>query len=193
VTVYFDVSMSVDGFIAGPNVSPDNPMGDGGEELHEWMFAGKTEQEARAWQESTFASVGAVVMGRRMLDLGIDPWGDEPAFHAPVFVVTHDAHEPIVKAGGTTYTFVTGGLHDALGLAQAAAGSRDIAIAGGADVVRQCLAAGVVDEIRLHVVPILLADGIPLFGRGEFEPTSLETVSVETDSGVFHLRYRMPK
>ena len=193
MTTYFDLSMSVDGFVAGPNVSIGNPMGDGGEQLHDWMFAGKTEAESTAWQESLFAPVGALVMGRRMLDLGIGPWGENPVFHAPVFVLTHDAHAPIVKQGGTTYTFVTGGLDEALGLARAAAGELDIAIAGGADLVRQCLAAGVIEEIRLHLVPILLGDGTKLFDGLSLAPTELNLASLEAADGVIHLRYTFQK
>jgi dihydrofolate reductase len=192
VTVYFDVSTSLDGFVAGPNVRPDNPMGDGGERLHDWMFVGKTADQSRAWEESVFAPVGALVMGRRMLDLGIGPWGDNPTFHAPVFVVTHDPHEPIVKDGGTTYTFVTGGLEPALVLARAAASERDIAIAGGADLIRQCLATGVIDEMRLHFVPMLLGAGVRLFEGADLPVTDLETISVESASGVVHVRYRLP-
>jgi len=189
MTVHFDVSVSVDGYLAGPDVGMDNPMGTGGERLHDWMFAGKSDEESRAWQESVFASVGAVVMGRRMLDLGIGPWGDNPTFHAPVFVVTHEAHEPIVKHGGTTYTFVTGGLDEALRLARSAARDLDIAIAGGADLARQCLAAGAVEEIRLHVAPFLLGGGTKLFEDGVVSPTDLTLKSVESTNGTVFLRH----
>lgn len=119
--IYADLSMSLDGFIAGPGVGIDNPMGEGGERLHDSMFAGRSETEARAFEEERFASTGAVLMGRTMLDLGLGPWGDEPSFHAPVFVVTHRPAEPIVKAGGTSYKFVTEGPDAALHRARQAA------------------------------------------------------------------------
>src|SRR5262245_2318716 len=104
-----DMSMSLDGFIAGPNVRVGNGMGDGGDDLHEWMFVGKSGDEVSAFLEDRLRPNGAYVMGRTMLEVGLEPWGDEPVFHAPVFVVTHRPHAPIVKAGGTTYTFVTDG------------------------------------------------------------------------------------
>src|SRR6185503_9355147 len=154
---YATLSMSLDGFIAGPNVRVGNGMGDRGDDLHDWIFAGKSEAEATAFLEEQFTSVGAV------LDVGIEPWGDEPAFHAPVFVVTHRPAEPISKAGGTTYTFVTDGPDAALRLAREAAGDKDIRIEGGAAIVREYLHAGVIDELRLHVVPILLGGGVRLF------------------------------
>jgi dihydrofolate reductase len=161
--IYADISTSLDGFIAGPNVSIANGMGDGGDRLHDWMFAGKSGAEAEAFEEERLASSGAFVMGRTMLDVGIAPWGDNPTFHAPVFVVTHRPAEPIVKAGGTTCTFVTDGPEAALRLAREAAGDQDICVAGGAAIVRHYLHAGVVDELRLHLVPIVLGDGVRLF------------------------------
>lgn len=189
--VFFDLSMSLDGFIAGANRRPDEPLGDGGERLHDWMFAGRSDAESRAFQEEVFAPVGAMVMGRRMADVGIGPWGDNPTFHMPVYVVTHRAHDPIVKDGGTTYTFVTDGLDSALRQAQMAAGEKDIAIGGGAHIVRQCLAAGVIEEIRLHLIPVLLGDGIRLFDRAITQPPELATTSVQEADGVVHLRYRV--
>jgi dihydrofolate reductase len=132
-----------------------------------------------------------MVIGRRMADLGIGPWGENPTFHMPVFVVTHDRHDPIVKDGGTTYRFVTDGLDNALDQARAAAGGKDIAIGGGADIVRQSLAAGIIDEIRLHLVPVLLGDGVRLFDDAAKAPTELATTSVDQADGVVHLRYRV--
>jgi dihydrofolate reductase len=191
--VYFDLSVSLDGFVTGPNVTVGNPLGDGGERPHDWMFAGRTEAESRAFEEAVFAPVGAIVMGRRMADFGIGPWGDDPTSHAPVFVVTHDAHDPVVKDGGTTYSFVTDGLESALDQARAAAGDKDVAIGGGANIVRQCLAAGVIDEIRLHLVPVLLGDGVRLFDDGIATPTELAMTSAEQADGVVHLRYHMSR
>jgi dihydrofolate reductase len=107
--IYAEMSMSLDGFIAGPNVRVGNGMGDGGERLHDWMFAGRPEAEATASEQERLAGTGAYLMGRTMLEVGLEPWGDDPPFHAPVYVVTHRPAEPIVKAGGTTYEFVTDG------------------------------------------------------------------------------------
>ena len=189
--IWADLSMSLDGFIAGPNVSVANGMGDGGERLHDWMFAGKSDAEARAFEEERFASTGAVLMGRTMLDVGIGPWGDDPTFHAPVFVVTHRPAEPIVKAGGTSYTFVTDGPDAALRLARQAAGDQDIYIAGGAAAVRQYLHAGVVDELRLHLVPILLGDGVRLFTDAADRSVALSATGNVDKHGVTHLRCRV--
>lgn len=188
--VYFDMSMSLDGRIAGPHVSVERPLGDGGERLHDWMFEGKSADEARAFEEEIFRPTGATVMGRRMFDLGVDPWGDNPTFHMPVYVVTHAAREPLVKEGGTTYFFVTDGLESALNQARTAAGDKDVSIAGGADIVQQSLNAGVVDEIRLHLVPVLLGDGTPLFDHLEFRQKWLTTLRVVEGDGVVHIRFR---
>jgi dihydrofolate reductase len=127
------------------------------------MFEGKTEEESRAFEEKNFAPSDAMIMGRRMLDFGIGPWGDKPTFHMPVLVVTNRPHDPIVKEGGTTYHYVTEGLPAAFELARATAGDKDIAIAGGADIVRLCLQAGLVEEARLHLVPTVLGGGTRLF------------------------------
>jgi len=189
--IHADMSMSLDGFICGPNVSVANGMGDGGESLHDWMFAGKSEDEARAWEEERFASTGAVLMGRTMLDVGIRPWGDDPVFHAPVFVVTHRPAEPIVKAGGTSYTFVTDGPDAALRLARQAAGDQDIYLAGGAAVVRHYLHAGVVDDLQLHLVPTLLGDGVRLFTDAADRSVALTATGNVDEDGVTHLRCRM--
>ncbi len=186
--IYAEMSMSLDGFIAGPNVRVDNGMGDGGESLHDWMFAGKSGPEARTDEEERLASTGAFLMGRTMLDVGIGPWGEEPPFHAPVFVVTHRPAEPIVKAGGTTYTFVTDGPDAALRLARQAAGDRDIRVEGGAAIVRQYLHAGVIDELRLHVVPILLGDGVRLFTDAADRSVALTATGNVDEDGVTHLR-----
>jgi dihydrofolate reductase len=125
--VYFDVSMSLDGFIAGPNVGVENPLGDSGELLHEWMFAGKTDEESVEFEEQLFRPCGAMLIGRRMLDVGIGPWGDDPTFHMPVYVLTHRPHEPVVKHGGTTYYFLTGSLLSAIEQARDAADGKDVA------------------------------------------------------------------
>lgn len=121
----------------------------------------------------------------------VDPWGENPTFHIPVYVVTHGPREPLVKRGGTTYYFVTDGLESALDQARTAAGDRDVSIAGGADIVQQCLNAGVVDEIRLHLVPVLLGDGTTLFDHLEFRQKWLTTLRAVEGDGVVHIRFRV--
>ena len=161
--VLMEITMSLDGYTTGPEVSAEAPLGRGGERLHEWMFAGKSAADSDRWLTDRFSTIGAVILGRRMADLGIGPWGEEPVFHAPCFVVTHRPAETIVKKGGTSYIFVTEGIDAALAQAQAAAGAQDVMVEGGADIDRQFLNAGLIDEIRLHVAPILLGAGSHLF------------------------------
>jgi dihydrofolate reductase len=182
---YANLSMSLDGYVAGPNVTLENGMGDGGEALHDWMFA---KEGGWAAVEQQLAATGAFVMGRTMLDVGLQPWGDEPPFHAPVFVVTHRPAEPINKAGGTTFTFVTDGPEAAMELARAAAGDQDIRVEGGGEIVRECLRAGLVDELRLHIVPILLGGGTPLFTGPEDRAIGLAADGSVDEFGVAHLR-----
>jgi dihydrofolate reductase len=189
--VYFELSMSLDGFVTGPNVTADNPLGEGGEHLHDWMFDGKTADESVEFEEKVFAPSGAIVVGRRMLDLGIGPWGDNPTFHAPVFVVTNRAHDPIVKQGGTTYYFVTDGLEAAFEQARKAAGNKDIAIVGGADIVRQCLEGGLVEEARLNLVPTLLDGGTRLFEGVDANNLQFAIARVIEADGVVHLTFRV--
>src|SRR6266542_6309574 len=111
--VVLAMSMSLDGCIAGPNVGVEQPLGQGGQRLHDWMFVGKTEREAAGFEEESFKTTGAIIMGRRTFDVGVEPWGDSPAFHAPCFVLSAAAQQKIVKEGGTTYTFVTDGIENA--------------------------------------------------------------------------------
>ena len=157
--VVCDISVSVDGYAAGPNQTLEKPFGDGPvDDLHAWMFDTPEENEAEV---SAILAAGAFVMGRHMFspDRGDwDPhwtgwWGDEPPYHAPSFVLTHHPREPVVMQGGTTFTFVTEGIQSALEQARAAAGDRNVAIAGGAETVNQFLAAGLIDELRLHIPP----------------------------------------
>ncbi len=208
-----DISMSLDGFIAGPNQTLEQPLGEGGEQLHEWAFAAQAWREAHGMDggetnidndivEEGLARTGATVMGRRMFSGGAGPWeddpnadawwGDDPPFHHPVFVLTHHAREPLQKEGGTTFTFITDGIEAALEQARAAAGDDDVAVAGGADMVQQYLGAGLLDEIQLHVVPVLLGDGVRLFdGAVPDAPRALErTRGIESPTGVTHLKYR---
>jgi dihydrofolate reductase len=196
------LSMSLDGFIAGPNDGVENPLGEGGERLHEWMYGlatwrerhglagGKWERDADVIAE-TFATTGAVVMGRRMFDHGERPWGDDPPFHVPVFVVTHRARERLVKEGGTSFSFVTAGIESALAQARAAARSQDVSVAGGAQTVREFLRAGLLDELQIHLVPVLLGDGRRLFegpGGGRVE---LQRTRVIESPRMTHLKFRI--
>jgi dihydrofolate reductase len=162
-SIQANMSMSLDGFIAGPNIGLENPMGEGGERLHEWMFPPKGDYQQVAAE--MFKNVGAVFMGRRMFDLGEEPWGDEPPFHLPVFVLTHTPRRKVVKQGGTTFAFVTDGLVSTIEQAKTAAGDKDVLVAGGANVVQQTIKAGILDEINIHLVPVLLGRGTPLVRR----------------------------
>jgi dihydrofolate reductase len=197
--VYAQLSMSLDGFVAGPNDGPRNGLGDGGERLHEWVTATASWQRAHGGEggeendESrlveTFERAGAIVMGRRMFDHGEEPWGPEPPFHKPVFVVTHREREPLVK-GETTYTFVTDGIERALELAREAAGGEDVQLAGGGQIVSQYLAAGLLDEIHVHVAPVILGGGPRLFDAPGLEKVELEPVEVLASPRSTHIRYR---
>ena len=187
--VIVELSMSLDGYVTGPDVSVEEPMGRGGEQLHDWMFEGRSEEELENFQRDHFGGVGAIVLGRRMADLGIVHWGDEPAFHAPVFVVTHRPAETIVKAGGTSYAFVTSGTDDALRHAREAAGSTDVLISGGPDTARQYLRAGAVDQLHLHLVPLILGAGGRLFDDEPWPGLSLRPRAVTSDPQVTHLTY----
>lgn len=210
----FDITMSLDGFVAGPNPSLEEPLGEGGERLHEWVVGleswrerhgqtgGTTNADSEILEE-TISATGATVMGRRMFSGGEGPWeddpkadgwwGDDPPFHHPVFVLTHHARETVPKEGGTSFTFVTDGIGSALEQARAAAGDKDVLVAGGANVVQQYLRAGLLDEFQIHVAPIFLRGGVRLFdqvGPGEVE---LEPTRVVESPAVTHLRYRVVK
>jgi dihydrofolate reductase len=190
--VLLEMSMSLDGYVTGPEVSDEEPLGRGGEALHEWMFAGRSPDEAREWQTKQFSGIGAVIMGRRMVDLGIRFWGEEPVFHAPCFVVTHRAAETIEKKGGTSYIFVTGGVTEALRRAQDAAGPKDVLVNGGAEINRQFLHAGLVDEVRLHLVPTALGGGERLFDGAPSDLALVPSAAAATPL-VTHLTYRVDR
>jgi dihydrofolate reductase len=190
------MSISLDGFVAGPDQSRDDPLGVGGMQLHKWHL-GLVEHEADiAMRDSLLRPRGAYVMGRNMFgpirgDWDEDWrgwWGDDPPYHAPVFVLTHYAHEPIELQGGTTFHFVTEGFDRALELARAA-GDGDVDIAGGASAVRQGLAAGEVDELTLDIAPVLLGSGERLFDGVAGLP--LELIEVLPSPDATHVRYRI--
>jgi dihydrofolate reductase len=185
-----NISMSLDGFITGPNVGVGNGLGDGGERLHDWMFDAKTETDA-AIVDEMYTSTGAVLMGKGMFDVGFEPWGDPPPFHMPVFVVTHEERAPLPMQGGTIYTFVTDGIEAALELARAAAGDKNVGVWGGASIMRQYLRAGLLDEMQIHLIPLLLGGGVSLFE--DLDPEGIElrrTPSIETPSAT-HLRFEV--
>jgi dihydrofolate reductase len=207
-----DISMSLDGFIAGPNPTPEEPLGEGGEQLHEWVFGLKSWREPHGLDggstgvdddvlREAVAGTGAVLMGRRMFSGGEGPWeddpkadgwwGDDPPFGVPVFVLTHHARETVEKQGGTSYTFVTDGPEAALERAREAAGDRNVAIGGGASVVQQYLRAGLLDELQIHVAPILLGGGTRLLDG--LDPLQLEVTRVIESPAVTHLKYRVVK
>ena len=186
--VSFNISMSLDGYINGPDVTPEQGLGRGGERLHQWAFDGN--ERNREVLESVHG-LGAIIAGRRTYDLSIPWWGaDGPTgeLRVPVFVLTHSAPNDVPDGG--VYMFVTGGIEDALEQAEAAAGDKGVAVMGGALTFRQYLAAGLVEEIGIHLVPVLLGGGTPLFEEGE--QTQLELVEVVDTPLATHLRYRVP-
>lgn len=206
----FKISMSLDGFIAGPGQSVENPLGIGGGRLHEWVFRlavfralfgmqGGEVNESTPVVEESIAGIGATVMGRNMFGGHPGPWnaknpwngwwGTDPPFHHPVFVLTHHMREPLALEGGTTFTFVTGGIETALEQAQQAAGGKDVALGGGAKAAQQYLAAGLVDEMEINLVPTLLGSGERLFeGTGD-DLHGLELVRTVAAPKVTHLKY----
>jgi len=206
----FDISVSADGYSAGPNQSEENPLGEGGEQLHEWVLKlevwrrthGREGGEVTASTplfEEALGAAGAVIMGRNMFGGGPGPWGEdpwqgwwgeEPPFRMPVFVLTHHEREPLTL-GETTFTFVGDGIESALEQAREAAGGKDVSIGGGADVIQQYLSAGLVDEMQLNVVPVLLGGGARLFESGAGAGLPLEQALVVHTPEVTHLRYRV--
>jgi dihydrofolate reductase len=207
-TVTCQISISLDGFVAGPNQSLENPIGEGGMRLHQWLFdtvswrkqhgqAGGARNADSEVLDEAVQNVGAYIMGRKMFGGGDGPWdhtwmgwwGDEPPYHVPVFVLTHHPREPLPMRGGTTFFFVTDGFESALEQARSAAGARDISVAGGAHTVQQYLAAGMLDELYLHIVPVILGAGERLL-ENVGDPT-LEPVKVIASPGVTHVKYRV--
>jgi dihydrofolate reductase len=207
----FQMAVSLDGYVAGPNQSERDPLGVGGMQLHEWVF------ELEAWRremgqeggevnasspvvEEAQANVGAVVMGRNMFGGGPGPWetdppwngwwGDDPPFHNPVFVLTHHAREPLTL-NDTTFHFVTEGIESALEQAKEAAGGKDVSLGGGASAGQQYLAAGLLDELEISVVPLLLGAGARLFDNLGGATVELEQIRAIEAPGVTHLKYRL--
>ena len=207
-TVFCHITTSLDGYVAGPNQSPEEPLGVGGEQLHGWAIAtdswqrqhgregGERNADAEVIDEVT-ADVGAVVMGRRMFGGGEGPWdeswkgwwGDEPPFGASVFVLTHHPREPLEMQGGTTFHFVTDGVEAAVERAREAAGGKRVLVAGGAQCVQEVLRAGLLDELYLHVAPVLLGAGERLLE--DVGTPTLEQVEVVASPAVAHVKYRV--
>lgn len=185
-TVVLDMSMSLDGFVTGPDPRAGQPLGEGGERLHDWMFS--PGDVSAAITKELFASTGAVLMGRRIFELGVGPWGDTP-FPVPCFVLTHHARADVVMASGT-FSFVTAGLTPALDRAKAAAGGRNV-LAHTPDIGQQLLRAGLLDEIQLHLVPILLGAGRRLFEDTGPGAAELQQVKAIETPDVTHLYYRV--
>ena len=193
------ITMSMDGFVTGPNDRLGAGLGDGGERLHYWVFGGPWtyDDEARGsasevdqeYLEDAFSAGGAWLVGRTMHDV-VDGWGDDPGFGVPVYVVTHRAHETLVK-GDTTFEFVTDGIDVALAKARAAAGDKNVIVMGGADLLRQYLAAGVVDELTLTIAPVLLGGGKRLFDGIERTELGFERTAVIESPYATHLRYEV--
>lgn len=207
-----DISMSLDGFIAGPKPTLEEPLGHRGEELHEWvvrlaawrkphgMSGGETGPDNEVMKEIT-ANIGAVIMGRKMFnggkgswekDSNLDGWwGDTPPFHVPVFILTKHKRKKVSKKGGTSFTFVTDGIESALSQAKKAAGNKDISIAGGANAIQQFIKAGLLDELQIHMVPILLGGGTRLLDN--LGDAKLEKIRVIDSLLVTHLKFRLKK
>jgi dihydrofolate reductase len=210
--VVADISMSLDGFVAGPKPTIKEPLGQGGELLHEWIF------NLKAWRgphglkggeagpdndiiKESQANQGAVIMGRKMFSNGNGPWDKDPKadgwwgsnlpFHVPVFVVTHHPREKVIKEGGTTFIFVTDGIESALKQAKKVANGKNVAIGGGAGVIQQFIKVGLLDELNIHVVPVLLGGGTPLLvnlGNAKFQKTRVIDSPLVT-----HLKFRIKK
>jgi len=211
--ITYGVSMSLDGFVAGPDQSPKHPLGVHGELLHDWMRklavwrravglkGGITNANTKVFLEED-PNPGALLMGRNMFGGGPGPWdtpvwngwwGKDPPFHLPVFVLTHYEREPLVCKGGTTFHFVTRGTTAAVRLAKGAANGKDVGICGGAGVAKQFIQAGLIDEISVHLVPVFLGEGVRLFDAGSLSKVRLRQVRVVEGPGVTHLTYRVER
>jgi dihydrofolate reductase len=209
-TLRLNITMSLDGYVAGPNQTTAHPLGEGAEHLHDWLFKLKTFRaihgDTNGGETGTnddvlreaFENIGATIMGRNMFggghgSWGKDPWkgwwGNNPPYHHPVFVLTHFAREPLPMQGGTTFFFVTDGIKSALKQARHAADGKDVALGGGANVAQQYLAAGLINELEIHVVPLFLGSGARLFNNVDCRKVKLEPIRTVAGAGVTHLKY----
>ena len=211
--IHYFSSMSLDGFVAGPNQSKENPLGINGHLLHEWMRkltvwrkqagfeGGETNANTQVFLKKDFED-GAIIMGRNMFGGGPGPWkepiwkgwwGDNPPFHLPVYVVTHYPRPTLEMEGNNTFTFVTEGIETALELARKSANGKDIAIYGGGTIAKQFIAAGLVDEITIHLIPVFLGAGVKLFDSDSLTYVKLEQTHVMEGPGAVHLKYKILK
>jgi len=207
-SVTCQISISLDGFVAGPNQSFENPIGEGGMRLHQWVFGTESWRRQQGLDggernadsdviDDHVAGIGAYIMGRKMFGGGDGPWdetwtgwwGEDPPFHTPAFVLTHHSREPLPMQGGTIFNFVTDGIESALEQARSAAGDKVVSIAGGASAVRQYLAAGLLDELYLHIVPVILGAGERLLE--DVGDPNMQPVSVTASPTVTHVKYRI--
>jgi len=199
-----NITMSLDGYVAGPNQSVENPLGEGGEQLHDWAFATRTFRAVHGMEGGAtgpdddiaaeyFQNIGATIMGRHMFGGGDSPWGEnpwngwwgeDPPFHM------HHARHPLEMKGWTTFHFVTDGIEAALERAKEAARGKDVTLGGGANVAQQYLMAGLIDEMEIHVVPVLLGDGARLFDNTDSQQTEYECIRVVNSPTVSHYKYR---
>jgi len=203
--VFFDVGMSLDGFIAGLNGGPKNPLGDGGLKIHDWMFkqkaflqhlqldGGETDNQDNDIIENIFNRIGANIMGKRMFEEGETNWPENSPFHCPVFVLTKEKREPWVKPGGTTFYFTNEDIHSVLQKAKKEAGNKDVRISGGADVIRQYFKARLVDEFTLHLASLFLGKGTTLFDESLNDKTNVKLEKVIPSNDVVHLFYKVLK
>lgn len=203
--VFFSVAVSLDGYMAGENRGPQNPIGDGGLDLHQWMFKqdaflkhlkmGEGEKNTIDNQilEKLFDRIGANILGKRMFEEGEANWPEEAPFKTPVYVLTNTAREPWERPGGTTFYFTNEGIETVLEQAKDAAGDKDIRISGGSNTIQQYLNAGLIDEFTIHLVPIMLTNGIRLFEGINKDKFSFEIIDVVKSTEVTHLTYRVVK
>jgi len=201
--VFFDVGITVDGYIAGPNGGPNNPLGDGGLNIHDWMFrqksfrvhlgieGGEENNNDNDIIEKTFNRIGANIMGLHMFEEGEANWPEEAPFHTPVYVLTHQQREPWQRKGGTTFYFTNEPIRAVLEKAKKDSGEKDVRISGGASVIQQYLNAGLIDEFSIHIAPMLMGNGIRLFKNLQKEKFSFEISNVIQSPAVTHIFYKV--
>jgi dihydrofolate reductase len=210
--VFVDITTTLDGYVAGPNPTLEHPLGEGGEQIHEWLLGLESFRKAHGGEggeantdsevlEEAYSATGATIMGRKMFSGGSGPWkddpnpdgwwGEDPPFRRPVFVLTHHPRETVHKQGGTSFTFVIDGVESALARARDAAGDKDVGIVGGAETIQEFLARGLVDEMQIHFAPLLLGGGTRLFGDASGTLPRLEPIRVIDSPAVTHVKYRV--
>ncbi|HJY64623.1 MAG TPA: dihydrofolate reductase family protein [Ignavibacteria bacterium] len=203
--VFFDICISLDGYIAGENRGPENPLGSGGVKISHWLFQQKSFLEHLSLSgegmtgrdndivEETFSRIGANIMGKRMFEEGEANWPEKAPFGTPVYVLTHQMREPWVRPGGTTFFFTNESIDSVIEKAKHSAGSKDVRISGGADIIQQYLNAGYVDEFSIHIAPVLLGNGLRLFENLDKDKISVEITDSISSNQVTHIRYKVVK